>query len=342
MTRSLKQDGAPTVASRWIQRIEQLATGLSRHNELTKSEYLGWARGLDAAPAVPRIRRPEPRPAAKIEKLSVTEIETWLRDPYAIYAKHILRLEPLDPLAQEPGPLERGIAVHKALEEFFRAHPNDLPADALNVLMGFGEAAFRDAGATDEVLALWRPRFLRAARWFVDYERDRRTQIARSYAEERGKLEIERAGGTFRLTCRADRIDIHPDGAASILDYKTGKAPSSSQIETLLSPQLPLEAAMLMNGGFEGVAAARIHQLIHIQLKGAEPVGKEAIADLDPEAVARAALERLKNRIAEFDAWRPFRSRVMVFKVTDVGDYDQLARVREWAVVEDDPMATPP
>jgi hypothetical protein len=71
-------------------------------------------------------------------------------------------------------------------------------------------------------------------------------------------------------------------------------------------------------------------------------VGKEAIADLDPEAVARAALERLKNRIAEFDTWRPFRSRVMVFKVTEVGDYDQLARVREWAVVEDDPMATPP
>ena len=43
-TRAKKQDGAPTVPSRWIQRIAQLATGLGCHERLTRSEYPGWAR----------------------------------------------------------------------------------------------------------------------------------------------------------------------------------------------------------------------------------------------------------------------------------------------------------
>ena len=81
--------------------------------------------------------------------------------------------------------------------------------------------AFAQAGATDAVLALWDPRFVRAARWFLAYEAERRRQIAKSVVELSGSLVIP-ATQTFTLKGRADRIDFFAGGAASILDYKTG------------------------------------------------------------------------------------------------------------------------
>ncbi len=51
-------------------------------------------------------------------RLSVTEIEHWLRDPYTIYAKHVLRLQPLDPIDTPPGVADRGSAIHEAIGEF--------------------------------------------------------------------------------------------------------------------------------------------------------------------------------------------------------------------------------
>ncbi|HXJ02075.1 MAG TPA: double-strand break repair protein AddB, partial [Micropepsaceae bacterium] len=252
LTRALKENGAPTVPSRWLLRIKQLAKGLGRETALdARNDLLGWARALNAAPRAPRVARPAPRPpvSARPRSLSITEIETWLRDPYAIYAKHVLHLKPLDGIDLEPGPRERGIAVHAALERFLRTFPDTLPPEALAHLLQFGEEAFADAGATDAILALWRPRFKRAAAWFLRYEAGRRRLIDRSLVEVKGELDIL-AGGSFTLRGRADRIDIFADGAASIIDYKTGRAPSHKQINALHTPQLPLEAAMLLQGGF--------------------------------------------------------------------------------------------
>ena len=51
------------------------------------------------------VAPPTPRPpvAARPRHLSVTEIETWMRDPYQIYARHILGLRALDPIEADPG-----------------------------------------------------------------------------------------------------------------------------------------------------------------------------------------------------------------------------------------------
>src|SRR5208283_616156 len=71
--------------------------------------YLAWARTLDRPERVQAVARPAPPPrAARPKRLSVTEIEHWLRDPYSIYAKHVLRLAPLDEVDAAPGAAERG------------------------------------------------------------------------------------------------------------------------------------------------------------------------------------------------------------------------------------------
>ncbi len=340
MTRALKDAGAPTVASRWVLRVQQLAKGLGLQRELSaRNDLLAWARAIDTREPAPRATRPAPAPpvALRPRRLSVTDIERWLRDPYAIYARHVLRLKPLDPLDPEPGPRERGIAIHRALEHFLRAHPDALPDDALARLLQASEEAFAAAGASPAALALWRPRFARAGRWFVSYQTTRRKEIVRSITETSGSLELPGPAGPFTLVGRADRIDLFGDGRAAIIDYKTGRVPSDKQIEHLFAPQLPLEAAMLMAGVFADAPATRVRELVYIKLSGGDPPGDFWIPKADASAKALEAREKLIGLIATYDEERRgYRSREMPERVTDKGDYDHLARVAEWSRIEDE------
>jgi ATP-dependent helicase/nuclease subunit B len=339
LTRSLKDAGAPTVPSRWLLRVEQLAKGLKLEGALdARKDLVQWAREIDRGKREKRTPRPAPRPpvAARPRSLSITEIETWLRDPYAIYAKHVLGLKPLDPLDQEAGPRERGIAVHRALERFLKVFPAELTEDAFAQLLRLGDDAFAEAGATEAVLALWRPRFERAARWFLDYEKERRQKILRSAVEVKGDLAVRSAAG-FTLRGRADRIDFFDDGSAAILDYKTGRVPSDTQIKTLLIPQLPLEAAMLKEGAFGELRAASIRELVHVQLTGAERAGEVRIAKVDGGAIAEEALLRLARLVERYEnPAQPYLSRAMPERLADEGDYDHLARVAEWSLAGED------
>ena len=217
---------------------QAIGQGLGRESALAaRNDLLEWARALDEAPREKRAPRPAPRPpaAARPRTLSITEIETWLRDPYAIYAKHILHLRPLDGIDSEPGPRERGIAIHGALERFLKTFPNALPPDAFAQLLRFGEEAFTKAGATAAILALWRPAF-RARRALVSRLRSR-TKAAYREKPRRSERHARYSGGEkFTLRGRADRIDVFADGAASIIDYKTGRVPTHKQINALHAP----------------------------------------------------------------------------------------------------------
>lgn len=337
LTRSAKTDGTPTTPSRWLLRLKQLAKGLEIEEKLgSRKHLLQWARRIDEAKSEPRASRPEPRPPQSVRPraLSVTQVETWLRDPYAIYARHILRLKPIDPIDAEPGPRERGIAIHAALERFLEAFPKQLPDDALEQLMRFGDETFAEAGASAAATALWRPRFVRAARWFLNYETERRNRAEKAANEIKGELTLQTPAGPFTLSGRADRIEFYSDDSAAIVDYKTGRAPSLKQIETLLSPQLPLEGAMLMHGAFAGARAKTVAEFVHVQLTGAEPPGRAVSYAKDATAKSQEALLRLQQRVSRYDdEAQAYRSRELMERLSDVSDYDHLARVREWSLI---------
>jgi len=329
LSRALKADGAPTIASRWLQRLEQLTGGLGLKKALApKLDYARLAALLLDVPQGPRLPRPKPTPPVdtRPRRLSVTEIETWLRDPYAIYARHVLRLRPLDALDEPIGPLERGTALHKALETFIAESRSGLPDDAVARLVAIADGIFAQAGIPKAALALWRPRFLGAARGFVEWEQTRRETIASSHLEIRGSLKL----GDFELTGVADRIDILKSGTAAILDYKTGAIPSDKQVAQLLSPQLPLEAAMLAQDGF-GIGKFIAEELIYLSL-ASESKARAPRSIKDAVALTEEAVKQLQRRIAWFrEEATPYRPRVRPFRADIAGDYDHLARVREWA-----------
>jgi ATP-dependent helicase/nuclease subunit B len=255
-----------------------------------------------------------------------------LRDPYAIYARHVLRLKPLDPLDAEIGPMDRGSAMHEILEHFIRESSDGFPPNPVARLIGISEEIFARYGVPQATLAVWRPRFARAASWFVADERRRQPEILRSFLEIKGRLKIEAPAGDFILTGRADRIDELRAGGAAIIDYKTGMPPSNSQVG-LFASQLPLEGAILERRGFEGVDTLSPAQLVYIRYSGGEQPGETRIVKGDAQQLVAETYANLVRLIAEFDREETaYVSRVAPFRADAAGDYDHLARVREWSL----------
>jgi len=201
----------------------------------------------------------------------------------------------------------------------------------------FGERHFAPFRDFPQTRAFWWPRYERIARWYADFETERRAKSAAAHAEIRGELPIAAGSRVFRLTGRADRIERRADGGYAILDFKTGPLPTNKQVQIGIAPQLTLEAAMLRHGGFPGLApGASIAELVYVRLNGGSPAGEERIVTLKDrsiDAAADDALERLKSLVARFeDEGTPYRSLVLSMWTHRYGAYDNLARVKEWSL----------
>ena len=340
LTRAERIDGSPTVPSRWLQRIANLVRETECEAAFTDPEaWAEWQAMLDKPAASVRAPRPEPRPpvAARPRELPVTQIETWMRDPYAVYARYVLGLRKLDPLDADPGRADYGTFIHSALDRFIRRHPPPapLPADGEARLLDLGREAFAAVLDRPGIWAFWWPRFERIARWFVATERSRRAGLAASVTEARGRIEIAGPAGPFVVSAIADRIDRTSAGGLVILDYKTGAPPTADEVAAGFAPQLPLEALIAEEGGFQNVPPGAVAQLEYWRLKGSDPAGEIRKLALDPArlvAEARAGLARL---IATFDdPSTPYEARPRPNRAPRFSDYEHLARIKEWAAGE--------
>jgi ATP-dependent helicase/nuclease subunit B len=339
-----KLAGAPTVTSRFVQRLAAVAGeaswGRARANG---ARYVAWARALDRPADVKRIDKPEPKPprAARPTALSVTDIENWLRDPYTIYAKHILKLRELDAVDLPPGAADRGIVIHGALSEFTKTFAAGLPADPAAALIEIGQKHFAALEDYPEARAFWWPRFQRIAHWLAAWEIERRGMVKTLVAETSGKIDIPLGERTFTLRARADRIEALVGGGLAILDYKTGTVPTEKQVRIGVAPQLTLEAAILRHGGFSGIAAGgSVAELAYVSLKGGTPAGENKPIEFkegDADAHAERALAKLTEVALKFeDEEQPYLPLVLSMWKSRYGTYDHLARVKEWSVGGDD------
>jgi ATP-dependent helicase/nuclease subunit B len=330
LTRALRVEGAPTVPSRWLLRLDGFL-GVLQHDIATEApRWRAWQQQLDRPAAIAGIGPPAPKPpvAARPRKLPVTAIETWMRDPYAIYARHVLELRALDPLGEDLGPAERGLFIHQALDLFVTEIGDGWPADPLARLLDAGRRAFGQALQRPTVRAFWWPRFERIARWFVGTEAGQRADLLARHAEVRGEFVLPAAGGDFTVTAKADRIDRLRAGGLAIIDYKTGTPPPNKDIALGFAPQLPLEAAMAAAGGFAGIDHAAVERLEHWWL-GSDP---KVVPIAAPAAAAQQAREGLLRLIDAFDdPATAYASQPAAQYAPRHSDYEHLARVKEWS-----------
>ncbi|MFZ5717842.1 MAG: double-strand break repair protein AddB [Pseudomonadota bacterium] len=331
-----RREGAPSVKSRWLWRLETLARGADLEIA-SRPEVLDWARALDAPPTYDPIRRPAPVPpvAHRPRELAVTRVESLTRDPYAVWARDILRLYPMDRPDEQADARARGTAIHAAFERFALAYPAAIPDDTATVFAGLYLEELEKAGLPHEAMAREAALAKEAAEWVADLERERRDGRAIK-VELKGERTIQGPAGPFKVTARADRIEVTRDGYGHILDYKTGRAPSKKEVATGFSPQLTLTAAILEAGGFAELGPLKPGDLTYLEITGRKPAGKvetrAAAGDESAEAAARA-LEGLHKLIARFDdPAQPYLSRVAPqFVKARMSDYDHLARVFEWS-----------
>ncbi|TNE67181.1 MAG: double-strand break repair protein AddB [Alphaproteobacteria bacterium] len=332
LTRAEKVDGSPTVPSRWWFRLVALAGRPLPHAD----RYLVWGEALsDAGKPVP-CKPPAPRPPlpARPDKLSVTQVETWMRDPYSLYAQKVLALKALDPIDDKPNAAKKGTLLHEALERFLKEPGPVVGPAGRERLLAVGREVFDTVATQPAVYAFWWPRFVRIADWFVEHEAVRGQTFEVAGVEKWAEMKL--AGADFTLVAKADRIDRRRDtGDLTIIDYKTGNVPSAKRVVAGFAPQLPLEGLLAEHGTFDGIPAADVEDMVFWELKGGDPVQKQSrpIKDV-PAAIAgaEAGLRRLIAAFANEDT--PYLSNPRP-SVTGYGDYDHLARVKEWRNAED-------
>lgn len=338
VSRALRDAEAPTVASRWLLRLENLLLGLGPEGDdaLAAARARGRrlvqiAARLDEPEArVPAAARPAPRPpaAARPRELSVTQVETLIRDPYAIYARKVLGLRPLDPPGRRPDALSRGIVIHAALDDFVTATLEALPEDAAALYRHTIERALERNAPWPAVRAIWTARLTRAARWFLEGETARRARGEPGRREVTGRREVPGLAHAFAVTARADRVDLMPDGRVAIYDYKSGNAKSEAEIAAF-HLQLPLEAAIAAAGGFDGLPPAEV---AHLELLF---FGNRETRSIDLETLT-LTWDRFAELVAHYQAPdTPFVARLRPQKISWAGEYDHLSRKGEWSDGDD-------
>jgi ATP-dependent helicase/nuclease subunit B len=344
LSRALKADGAPAEPARWLQRLEAVAgdDGMRMLRDAGNA-ILSRARRLDVAdtPMEPAAR-PQPRPPLHMrpKDFSVTEIDTLRRDPYAIYARHILKLEPLPELVRDPDARERGTLFHAILDDVVRSGLDFAANDAEAQIIAIAKARFDAAALEPDIVALWWPRFTALIPSLVADEAERQHSVEARLPELRSaKLGVSAHGETLRA--RADRLDLMSDGGAVLSDYKTGSTPTPAHARNLRSSQLALEAALLLNGAF-GEAKGRGLTEISIIRLGAKgqysrdivaPGQSKGAAPVTPDGLAELALDKLDRLMRHYhDETTPYVSRAdPLTNLQYEPVYDHLARVAEWS-----------
>ncbi|MBR5129905.1 MAG: PD-(D/E)XK nuclease family protein [Alphaproteobacteria bacterium] len=336
LTRSLKNDGAPTIPSRFLSRMEAVLTAA----DITWTLNETLASLLDKPHKNDPIIRPAPKPpvSARPQKLSVTKIELWMRDPYAIYARYILKLYPLNSLETPQKQVLFGNAIHKSFEFFIEQNPHSLDLDAL---LKLGENNLKSAGFNEGELAFYMPKFKAIASWFIARQAERIDHVKLSFVEQTAECIIEdMLGHPFTLYGTADRIDLMKDGSVEIIDYKTGTPPSAKEVRAGYAPQLPLEGYLLSQGGFNKVGAKHISDLSYWRLSSKFENAKITSVlnkkETDFNVVENSYLG-LKKLITIFnDENVAYESCPAPEFAPRYNDYEHLSRSKEWLTVEDE------
>ena len=269
LTRSANIAGTPQLASRWFVWLKLLEKKFELN--LNASYLPKKVSELYMPNEFVSYAPPEPVPPIKprLTKLSVTQVERLMKNPYSIYAQCLLKLKPLEGIDRAPNQADFGRFIHASVSEFARLYDDSLE-DSLQLaaLNACAEEILAKMVPDLSVRNLWRLRFRKFAKWLVKFEKARPGK--RVYTEVQGSLMIPTNCGEFKLVCIADRIEIACN-AATIIDFKTGALPSNKDIASYTSPQLPLQACTLLRGGFEAIEnVTAIQNLTYVHLAGSD------------------------------------------------------------------------
>jgi inactivated superfamily I helicase len=335
LTRAERVQGTPMVKSRWWMRLETVLKALNLSiNDFSDVVYRLSAKNFDKPERFEKVNAPAPCPpvSARPRELSASAIELLMRDPYSVFAKYILRLKPLDDVETDLTMADYGTIIHAILEKFNNKYNEALPPDALEKLLEIGKESFAENNLALERRAFWWPNFEKIAEHLVKVEEEYRQEVRKVHNEVKGKFSFNAPAGVFTVTAKADRVDETKDGRINIIDYKTGKIRTPKEVAKGFAPQLPIEGLIAEKGGFGTLPAAEVAKLIYWQLGRRETVIEENMED-----ILATTEDHLHKLISVFDfETTPYICHPNPKRIPEYSDYEQLARVKEWSVAEEE------
>ncbi|MCQ2966181.1 MAG: double-strand break repair protein AddB [Alphaproteobacteria bacterium] len=352
ITRSEKIGGTATVPSRWLLRLDAILKASGIEIDYKNNPFVTLAKKIDfpeqfidfdvASPKPPVEKRPR--------KLSVTEIETWIRNPYAIYAKHILKLTKLDDIDKKIDVADFGNKVHAIFENFCKKFPDKWPENAKEEIELLVAEQIADLSVDKQ--AFWVPRIRKIADWFFNQMESRYKELNHTYPEVWGNIIFNRPGGDFELYGKVDRIDLinnsdeNSKKEAHLIDYKTGYAPSNKEVLAGYAPQLPLEGILIQEGHFdefEQTSISEVSKMEYWKVNGKDSGGTISQIKNDKREIVstQELIDKAKSRLTEtidaFDnAEIPYLPTPNLAHVQRFNDYEHLERFKEWSVQDDE------
>lgn len=238
--------------------IPELAKALSLAGDVAGLEKVlagdsesmaGISRGLDYQPAGTQDTLGT---REKVE-FSVTELDDYLKCPYAYYVKHLLGISPLEEVSEDISALDRGSKAHSILRRFYEewkgpvtAGNRDKAGELLAALADreFDAEAdtFRNRRENEFFVTVMAERFLDAEEEFW------KQGFQPAFLEQRiDSFKLTVTDGTeVELRGKIDRIDVDEHGNFIIVDYKTGGYPLPVMTAEQEIFQLPVYAVMAL------------------------------------------------------------------------------------------------
>jgi ATP-dependent helicase/nuclease subunit B len=248
LTRSRNVDGTPSIKSRFLQRLETMlhcnGLGLATNEAIVRGfqKYHSFEYNLENN--IYKVR-PQPKPPVNLRprNLSATNIDLLNLNPYDIYVKKILALKKTNPLEKENIHARVGIILHSIFERYSRDYEKyrRSGSGALALLV---KDTLDHSFANDQLLTeLYYDRVLETTRYFIELDERSRKENYSITLEDWNECDLG-AGKNFFLSARIDRME-KLNNSMRIIDYKTGTAPSKTDIICGWRLQLPVEALIL-------------------------------------------------------------------------------------------------
>ncbi|CAN1486905.1 COG3893 Inactivated superfamily I helicase [Rhabdaerophilaceae bacterium] len=340
LTRAQRVGTSPGIPSRFLRRFAAFSgpEAWSEHVLAPGKEFLLALRGLDLPQSHRPIKPPDPVPAPPRlpERITITEFETLRRDPFAFYARRLLRLPVLERLDPPPDARQRGTVLHAILEAFSNKTVPENPEAAELMLGDLGANALRALAHEPEAFQFWASAFRAIVPGFVAFDAAARRAGRRILVESVADHRLALAGGEeIRLRGKADRIEMTPDGVMLIMDYKTGVPPSWKDVRAGIAPQLSLTGALALAGAF-GERATRIESIAYLPIGGKQAVRPRRYPNKPPplDELVETAWTQCIAMLNDFASGKTaYRARLVPKAALQHGDYDHLARTGEWGIL---------
>lgn len=209
------------------------------------------------------------------EGLSPTALSDYRKCPYLYYLRYVLRIGEPDKIIEEPGAMEWGEVVHKALKNFYRYHfPRGFIDKEMDQAADIIERELENALKNNRTLAL-QPKasayldlnvYKRRLRNFLANEMERFREgfrIFKAVLERKTEHHLQINGAHVYVYGYIDRIDLL-DNQYYIIDYKTGRIPNRKDLELgarFREFQLPLYALVFSKEHFDTIGGMLYYEI---------------------------------------------------------------------------------